>query len=80
MSDTLLDMLNAEAENAEDSADVIRKAMAEIERPASPSDIATAGNMGQANVRQLLPKMIDDGTVIKCEYGKYDLASTQNQT
>jgi AAA domain len=48
-------------------------AMREIELPASPSTIAAAANMKNANVRKLLPKLIDTGVIKKCDYGKYDL-------
>ena len=51
--------------------------MREIELPASPADIAAAANMKNPNVKKLLPKMMDDGTVKKCEYGKYDLVADE---
>jgi hypothetical protein len=47
--------------------------MREIELPASPADIAAGANMKTPNVKKLLAKMTDDGTVKKCGYGKYDL-------
>ena len=53
--------------------------MREIELPASPSDIAAAANMKNANVKKLLAKMMEDRTVEKCDYGKYQLASFQEQ-
>jgi hypothetical protein len=55
----------------------ILAAMREIELPASPTDIAGAANIKPANVKKLLPKMMDDGTVRKCDYGKYDLPTVQ---
>jgi AAA domain-containing protein len=55
----------------------ILAAMGEIQLPASPAEIATSAGMSHTNVRQLLLKMIDDGTVTKCDYGKYNLVATQ---
>jgi hypothetical protein len=62
---------------ASNARKAILAAMREIELPASPADIAAGANMKRDNVKKLLGRMIDDGSIKKSDYGKYDLVGTQ---
>jgi len=53
-------------------------AMQEIGGPASVQAIAASAELKQANVRRMLARLAEKGSVQRCERGKYKLADGEN--
>jgi predicted transcriptional regulator len=49
----------------------VLEALADATEPMGPNDIAAASGMKSANVRKLLPKLVNEGLIEKSERGRY---------
>jgi hypothetical protein len=54
-------------------------AMNQLGKPASPKEIAAIADMKANNVTKLLTRMVQQQTVHKLHYGKYEIASKENR-
>jgi NAD(P)-dependent dehydrogenase (short-subunit alcohol dehydrogenase family) len=51
-------------------------AISDATEPIGPNEIAAAAGMKATNVRQLLRKLVKEGTIFKADYGRYTTTAT----